>query len=383
MPGVQLSTRAGVGVCLLPGVRMERLRMTELFPTLESASGTRSLAVLEERRRGTRFFELPVRSIINAPESTGMGFWSINPYVGCEYGCTYCYARFAHRYVVQRARDDERLPARGFDDHEAATPLEPFEHRIFVKTRHTVLAALERDLQLVRRRAERDGTQSLLIGTGTDPYQPAERQYQLTRAVLNRLLRERDMRIGIITKSPLVVRDVEFLSRLTRRHEISVYISLVSADAHITERFEARSPVPHVRLRALGRLRAAGIRAGLIVAPVLPGISDTTRQLHALMQAAREADAQFVFPSPLHLYAAVRQRTLTVLERHYPHLVLRYQAAYRRGCDAPPGYRAALIRRFERIAAAYGIPATDGSREQPRGRPAPADTQLSLFARSA
>jgi DNA repair photolyase len=383
MPGVQLPTRAGISVCLLPGVRMGRLRMTGLFPTLESGSGTRPLAVLDERRRGTKFLELPVRSIVNAPESTGMSFWSINPYVGCEYGCTYCYARFAHRYVVQRARDDERLPDRGFDDHEAARPLEPFEHRIFVKTRHTVLAALERDLRLVRRRAERDGMQSLLIGTGTDPYQPAERQYQLTRAVLNRLLRERDMRIGIITKSPLVTRDVEFLSRLTRRHEISVYISLVSADPHITERFEARSPVPHARLRALGQLRTAGIRTGLIVAPVLPGISDTTRQLHALMQAAWEADAQFVLPSPLRLYAAVRRRTLAVLERHYPHLLLRYQAAYRRGCDVPSEYHVAFLRRFERIAAAYGIPTTTGTMEQPRSQPPHVDTQLSLFARSA
>jgi DNA repair photolyase len=370
-------------MCLLPGVRMGCLRMTGLFPTLESASDTRLLAVLEERRRGTKFIELPVRSIVNAPESTGMGFWSINPYVGCEYGCTYCYARFAHRYVVQRARDDERLPDRDFDGHEAAIPLEPFEHRIFVKTRYTVLAALERDLRLVRRHAERDGTQNLLIGTGTDPYQPAERQYQLTRAVLNRLLRERHMRIGTITKSPLVVRDIELLSRLTRRHEISVYISLVSADPCITERFEARSPVPHARLRALGRLRAAGLRAGLIVAPVLPGISDTNKQLHALMQAAREVDAQFVFPSPLCLYAAVRRRTLAVVERHYPHLVLRYQTAYRRQCDAPPEYRVALRRRFERIAAAYGIPTTDGSKEQPRARPTHTDTQLSLFARSA
>jgi DNA repair photolyase len=341
------------------------------------------LVVLDERRRGTKFIELPARSIINSPESTGMGFWSVNPYVGCEYGCTYCYARFAHRYAVQRAWDGDRIDARDFDDLRAPRGLEPFEHRIFIKARDTVLSALERDLRLVRRRLECDGTQSLLIGTGTDPYQPAERQYQLTRAILIRLLREQGLRVGIITKSPLVVRDLDLLGRLVQRHELSVYVSLVSADPQITDRFEVRSPIPQVRLRALDRLRAAGIRTGLLVAPVLPGISDSHQQLHALMRAARDASAQFVFPSPLRLYSAVRHRTLAVVERHYPHLLLRYQTAYRRGWQAPPEYLTALTRRFDRIAAAYGIPTTDGAREQPRDWPMHVDTQLSLFARSA
>lgn len=378
-----LSDRAGVCLHLLSGVWVGEMRMTLLQQTRPQSSDGGRLVVLDERRRGTKFVELPARSIINSPESTGMGFWSVNPYVGCEYGCTYCYARFAHRYAVQRAWDDDRIDARDFDDLRAPRGLEPFEHRIFVKTRDTVLSALERDLRLVRRRSERDGTQSLLIGTGTDPYQPAERQYQMTRAILTRVLQERGLRVGIITKSPLVVRDLDLLRRLAQRHEFSVYVSLVSTDPQITDRFEARSPIPQVRLRALGRLCAAGIRAGLIVAPVLPGISDSHQQLHTLMRAARDAGAQFIFPSPLRLYPAVRQRTLAVVERHYPHLLPRYCAAYQQSGGVPSAYLTALTHRFDRIAAAYGIPTTDGDREQPPDGAAPAATQLSLFARSA
>ena len=381
---MRLSDRAGVGLRFLSGVRVGAMRMTSLLPEI----GPRlphggHVVVLDERRRGTKFVEFPARSIVNSPESTGMGFWSVNPYVGCEYGCTYCYARFVHRYAVQRAWDADRIDAPDFDDLQAPRGLEPFEHRIFVKTPGTVLPALERDLRLVRRRSERDGTQSVLIGTATDPYQPAERQYHITRTILTRLCQEQGLHIGIITKSPLVVRDLDLLRRLVQRHEFSVYVSLVSADPQVTERFEARSPIPQVRLRALSRLRAAGIRAGLLVAPVLPGISDSHQQLHTLMRAARDAGAQFVFPSPLRLYSAVRHRTLAVIERHYPHLLPRYRAAYQQDWDVPSAYLSALARRIDRIAAAYRIPTTDGDREQPSDRPMPAATQLSLFARSA
>lgn len=339
------------------------------------------LPVLDERRRGTVFVELSVRAIVNSPESTGMGFWSINPYVGCEFGCTYCYARFAHRYVVERAWADDRITAREFADLGSPAGLEPFEHRIFVKSRNMVLAALDRDLALVRRRTVRDGPQRLLIGTATDPYQPAERQYQLTRAILGRLCNERSLRVGVITKSPLVVRDIDLLCRLADRHLVSVYVSLISMDPAVIDRFEARSPRPHARLRALGRLTAAGLRAGLIVAPILPGVTDSNEQIRALMCAGKMAGTQFVLPSTLRLYPAIRPRFLPIVERHAPHLAQRYRAAYRHSSEVPAAYEVALQRRFDRIAAEYGIPRTDAAREQPR-RAVP-ETQLSLFVRSA
>jgi DNA repair photolyase len=380
VPRVREPARPRFGLRVLPLLRLGKMRLNGVAAPFVDRSSTR-LPVLDERRRGTTFVELPVRTIVNSPESTGMGFWSINPYVGCEFGCTYCYARFAHRYVVERAWADDRITAQEFADLGSPAGLEPFEHRIFVKARNTVLAALDRDLALVRRRTARDGPQSLIIGTATDPYQPAERQYQLTRAILGRLCSEQGLRVGVITKSPLVARDIDLLRRLADRHLVSVYVSLISMDPAVIDRFEARSPLPHTRLRALGRLAAAGLRAGLIVAPILPGITDSSEQIRALMRAGRMAGAQFVFPSTLRLYPDVRSRLLPVVERHASHLAGRYRAAYHHSPEAPGAYEVALQRRFDRIAVEYGIPRTDGEREQPRV-PAP-DTQLSLFARSA
>ncbi len=325
----------------------------------------RALPVLDERRRGTRFVELGVRSVINPPESTGMGFWSINPYVGCEFGCSYCYARYAHHYVVERAHDRGAVSDAEYADLGRPRDLESFEHRIFVKARTSVLDALERDLRRVRRRFVTDGLQNVVIGTATDPYQPAERQYQVTRAVLDRLSRERRLRIGLITKSPLVTRDLDLLLETARRNHVTVYVSLISVSVPVIKRFEARTPMPHARLRALERLTAAGIRAGLIVAPILPGVTDGVREIDALMRAARHAGARFVYPVPLRLYHSARERFLPIVERHYPELAPRYRAAYGRGRDAPEQYTRALTRRFRQIAARYGIPDTDGEDEQP------------------
>jgi DNA repair photolyase len=337
------------------------------------------LPVLQEARRGTKFVELPVRSVINSPESTGMAFWSINPYVGCEFGCTYCYARYAHRYVVERARDSGRITEREFLDLASPHGLEPFEQRVFVKSRPRVLAALEHDLRSIRNRAARQGPQTILIGTATDPYQPAERQYQVTRAILTRLRRERGLRVGLITKSPLVCRDIDLLKGLARHHVLSVYVSLLSVDGHVIHIFEARSPMPHVRLRALQQLTAAGIRAGLIVAPILPGISDSVQQVRALLRAAKHAGAQFVRPLPLRLYPATKQRYLPLIEQHFPRLAERYRTAYDDGWNAPKQYTAAVQRRFRDLAKQHGIADSDGEEEQPLEWAHPAAAQLSLF----
>lgn len=332
---------------------------------LERQRGGRELVVLDERLRGTKFVELEVKSLINTPESTGMGFWSINPYVGCEFGCSYCYARYAHEYVVERAHDRGTLDDEEFQEFRNPRGLEAFEHRVFVKARASVLTALERDLARVRRRAADLGTQNIVIGTATDPYQPAERQYQLTRAVLERLAQERGHRVGIITKSPLVCRDIGLLLAVAGRNHLTVYVSLISTDVKVIKLFEARSPMPHARLRALKRLTAAGIRAGLIVAPILPGITDSVVQIDNLMRAAKEVEAQFVYPSTLRLYPSTREHFLPIVERHFPDLARRYRAAYCNQRNAPKEYVKAVRRRFHRIAGRYGIADTDGGREQP------------------
>jgi DNA repair photolyase len=329
------------------------------------------LRVLAVRQRGVEFVEHAAKSIINAPESTGMGFWSINPYVGCELGCSYCYARFAHYYLMGRRAENHAGPVRGSG--------EPFEQRIFVKQKAHVLEALERDLAKVRRRGRGGILQNLVIGTATDPYQPAERQYLVTRAVLQRLRSERALHIGVITKSPLVCRDLDVFTDLTRFHRVSIYVSLMSVDVRLIKLFETRSPMPHARLRALRRLTHARLRAGLLVAPVLPGVTDTAAQVAALMAAGRDAGARFVYPSVLRMYADARQRFLPLVQRHFPDLANRYAAAYGKRRDAPNAYVDALRERFRRIARRFDIPETDGDREQPREVPASSGRQLSLW----
>lgn len=340
------------------------------IPTNGQATQVPSLPVLDVRQRGVQFVSLGVRSLVNSPESTRMGFWSINPYVGCEFGCTYCYARFAHEYVTNRREADTGGNCRDG---------EPFEQRIFVKQKIAVLEALERDLLRVRKRVRSGGPQNLVIGTATDPYQPGERRHLVTRAVLQRLRSQSDLRIGVITKSPLVCRDLDILADLARLNHVSIYISLISVDVELIRLFEARSPMPHARLRALAKLTNAGLRAGLIVAPILPGLTDTPAQVAALVSAARDAGARFVYPSVLRMYTDARQRFLPLIQQHFPGLATRYAAAYGKRRDAPDAYVDAVRGRFRRIGRRFGIPDTDGAQEQPTGTTGPTGRQLSFL----
>ena len=294
-----------------------------------------------------------------------MGFWSLNPYVGCEFGCSYCYARFSHRYVVERAHAAGKL-----SDADAGWDGEDFERRIFVKDQ--ILGALEADLRRV------PPGEPIVIGTSTDPYQPAERSFGVTRAVLERLARCEGLSVGIITKSALVARDIDVLRRLQQGNALEVYVSLITVDAELVRTLEARSPLPAVRLRGLAKLTAAGINAGLIVAPVLPGITDDVPGLEALFGAARDAGAKFLHAGPLRLYPGIRDRFLPLLDEHFPHLATRYRAAYRGRGSAPPAYSRALTRRIRRLQARYGFPVNDGMVDRYKGRLPVAQAELAL-----
>jgi DNA repair photolyase len=262
-----------------------------------------TLPILGRQKRGVTFVEQPVKSVLNPPESTGMPFWSLNPYIGCEFGCTYCYARFAHGYAVDRARQTSRFPPEAVPSGGPAW--EAFERVILVKRRYDLVAALDRDLARLRRRLQQ-GPQSLSIGTSTDPYQPAERRFGLTRAVLGRLTAERGLHISVVTKSTLVRRDIDLLTQLTRHHQVAVHVSLISADPVLVRRFERRSPLPRARLRAMAALTAAAVPAGLICAPVLPGITDGRPALRRLLGLVGEAGGRFAFAVPLRLPPGAR-----------------------------------------------------------------------------
>jgi DNA repair photolyase len=337
---------------------MEQVRVNEpaqlSLAVGPAPGGSRELTVLDERQRGTRFLSLGARSVLNSPASTGMGFWSINPYVGCEFGCTYCYARDTHRYATERAEGRAGMPQAG----RGGGPAEPdrempawlaFEKRILVKT--DIAERLTRTLD-----PSKLGDDSLVIGTATDPYQPAERRYRLTRSILEVLTRFRGLRIGIISKSPLVTRDIDVLQKLSARNEVTVNVSLSSLDSRLARRLELRSPVPSARIRALGRLSAAGIHAGLLVAPIVPGITDDREGLSRLLAAAKEAGARYVIGSALRLGPAARHRFLPHLAGEFPELAERYRRHYGSREGVSREYQAALTRRLDQLQHEHGFP---------------------------
>lgn len=341
----------------LPSLRLGALRVTARQLTLLDGMDMavpRALPVLDERQRGTRFLELPVRSVLNSAASTRMGFWSVNPYVGCEFGCTYCYARDTHRYAAERnGLPSEPLPA-----------WEAFERRILVKS--GAADVLARTLEPARL-----GSAPLVIGTATDPYQPAERRFQLTRRILEVLLGHRGLGIEIITKSPLVVRDIDLLQRLAQRNEVTVNVSLATLDRRLARRLELKSPVPAARIRGLARLTAAGVYAGLLAAPILPGITDDRAGLDRLLGAAKEAGARYVVGSALRLGPAARRRFLPVLAHEFPELAERYARHYARREGVSPAYQRALSERIQELRQRYGFsPDESWSRKRPHRKPA-------------
>lgn len=304
----------------------------------------RGLPVLDQRARGTRFLSLPVRRVLNPPATTHMQFWSLNPYVGCEFGCSYCYARRTHEWTMSRLEGGSA---------PSPNPWRAFEEEILVK--HSAPEVMLRTLE-----PGRIGRTALVIGTATDPYQPAERRFRLTRRLLETLLHHKGMRIGIITKSPLIARDIDVLTAVAARHELSIHISVISTDAALIRRLEARTPAPHARFRALGRLRAAGLQAGVLIAPILPGITDSYPSLAAIMEAAQGAGACWVAGEALRLGDAARTGFLPLLRREFPALVARYERRYGRGLRAGEEYETALRRRLVTLQLAFGFPVHEG-----------------------
>ena len=310
----------------------------------------RSLPVLDEKSRGARFRQLEARRVLNPPATTGMNFWSLNPYVGCEFGCSYCYARKTHEWVMDKADGGtggqavRRTGGPAETDH--LTAWERFEHEILVKNSAPDILLRTLDPEKLR-------GSDLVIGTATDPYQPAEREFRLTRRVLEALVRFQGLSIGLITKSPLITRDIDVLRALGERHQLSINISLASLDAGLLRRLEARSPAPHARIRALARLTGAGINAGLLIAPILPGITDGWGHLAALFEAARRAGARYVHGAPLRLGPAARQGFLPVVERDFPELAGRYRLRYGSRVNAGKDYERALQRRLRSLRAAF------------------------------
>ncbi len=299
-------------------------------------------------RRGVEYFRIPSRTILNPPASTGMPYWTLNPYVGCEFGCAYCYARDTHRHAVTRALDGTALDAALAMDLRSLPSWLAFERRILVK--HEAPRRLAQSLS-----PSRIGTSPLVIGSATDPWQPAEREFGLTRQILQVLSECHGLVLTLITKSPLIVRDLDLLARLAQQHTLSINISLITADATLARRLEPRTPTPDVRLRTLRTLTQTGLRAGLLIAPVLPGITDGHAALSALVTRAVESGAAFVGAAPLRLGPAARARFLPLLRKEFPELAPRYEQHFANRTGAARSYRRALERRMNTIRDALGV----------------------------
>jgi DNA repair photolyase len=327
------------------------MRQAALFD--ESEIGGAPLPIVGQQK-DINYYGAVAHSVLNGPETTGMGFWSVNPYVGCAFGCAYCYARYTHKWVLDR---HARANPGNESLRTALTTMQPwlaFERRIFVKQnaadalRKVLRHGSDRHLALIN-------GDSIVIGTATDPYQPAERRFRVTRSVLEVLADHPGLSIVIISKSPLITRDIDLLKRIARHSSLSIHVSLISTDRELARRIEPRAPTPEARLRALGRLRDNGIWAGVNIMPVLPGITDGPDQLDRLVHAVADKGAMYVNTCALRLRSSARQRYLPFIEREFPRLARRYRATYAFDHHVSAEYSARLKAYVRSLCDRYGV----------------------------
>src|ERR1700691_6591240 len=306
--------------------------------------------------RNVEYFTLPAKSLLNRCTSgRGMPFtWTINPYRGCEFACKYCYARYTHEFMEMR------------DGIE-------FERKIYVKQQTAEL--LRRDLRRVK------PGESIALGTATAPYQPAERRYEITRGILEEFARHRGFALGIVTKSNLVVRDLDLLRAVSQNNALSVHMTVTTMNADLARILEPRAPRPDLRIDAVRQLSEAGLTVGVSCSPVLPGITDSPPDLEAVVRAAAAAGAGHIFAGPLFLKPCSAAIFLPFLEQHFPELVENYRQRYQDRSFLPPSYGKRVAELIARFREKYGI-----RRADPRGTmysnkwPARAfDEQLALF----
>jgi len=291
------------------------------------------------------YVQIACKSAINRVQGMPFG-WSLNPYVGCAHSCHYCYARAYYQIA----------------DHGSAG--RDFESRILVKA--NLIEALRRELS--RRSWKRE---TVAIGTSTDAYQPAEGRFRLTRRALETF---RDFRnpVGLVTKSPLVYRDIDVLADLARVAKVRVFITVTTLDLELWRTIEPGTASPYKRLWALRQLVDAGVPAGVLLAPILPGITDSVESLEAIADAASEHGALWLGCSALRLRPIVKDHYLDFVEDAFPDLLARYRQAYP-FTNAPQAYQDALTARVDRIRARYGF-AEDSLRLRIL-TPAPAEPQ--------
>jgi DNA repair photolyase len=249
-----------------------------------------------------------------------------------------------------------------------------FERKIYIKQQAAWL--LRRDLRRVK------GGEAIAIGTATDPYQPAERQHRVTREILEELAQHRGFEIGMVTKSDLILRDLDVLGRVAEQNRLYVNVTITTLDARLARVLEPRAPRPDLRMHAVEELNRAGIDAGVICAPVLPGITDSEESLEALVAATKRAGGKNIFANPLFLKPCSAAIFLPFLEREFPALVKQYRERYASRAFVSEAYHRDISKRMAKLREKYAI---DFEREpRPRRqRDGAAAVQLSLFQATA
>ena len=336
-----------------------------LFPSPQPADKPALIGIArlassgESLREGhqVEYFTLPSKSLLNRCVSNRqMPFaWTINPYRGCEFGCRYCYARYTHEFMEMRDGVD-------------------FEQKIYVKQHAAEL--LRNELHRVK------PGESIALGTATDPYQPAERRYEVTRGILEEFARHRGFELGIVTKSNLVERDIELLRQVAQSNKLSVHVTITTLDVDLARILEPRAPRPDLRLDAVHALAQAGLRVGVSCSPVVPGITDSPKDLESLVRAAAEAGADYVFANPLFLKPCSAAVFLPFLEQNFPQLAENYRKRYHDRAFLPPAYAKRLSQLITRLREKYKLTRADRSQRSAfatKWPVQPFDEQLNLF----
>ena len=304
-----------------------------LFASIAPAppAGIARLAAEGEHLRDghdVEFLALSARSILNRCTAPQMPFaWTINPYRGCEFACKYCYARYTHEFME-------------LSDVE-------FEQKIYVKQHAAWLLA--RELAKVKPHEE------IALGSATDPYQPAEKRFEITRSILEVFAARQGMRLDLVTKSDLILRDLALLQQIAAHNRLSVSMTVTTLDAQLARLLAPRAPRPDLRLAAVQKLVAAGIPTGVMMAPILPGITDGAENLEAVVRATAEAGGRTVFANALFLRACSATVFLPFLVQQFPHLAERYRSTYRHSAYVSREYRQELSDRMASLRRKYGF----------------------------
>jgi len=309
------------------------LNQDAAFPAPARLTGIASQARAASRidhGHQVEFRSLAVRSVLNTSVSKRRLSFSrsINPYRGCEFACRYCYARYTHEYMELRQPED-------------------FERKIFVKQNAAWL--LEQELRRLQ------GGEEIAIGTATDPYQPIERRAKITRSLLEVFAGRRGLRIGIVTKSNLITRDIDLLEKIAEHNQLVVHLTITTPDAKLARILEPRAPRPDLRLRAVARLRKAGLRAGILCSPLLPGITDTLEALDTMARRAKDADASFFAAEPLFLKSCSRSTYLAFVREHFPALESLYRFRFDGRDFVADGYRKRMQALVALVTQRHGL----------------------------